>query len=160
MLRVIPLTLVLFLAACATATPYQPKIGGYGYAEQRIAENRFRVTFSGNSATERSRVEDYLLYRAAEITLSEGGTHFLMMDSSTEAETTYTQTINTGFGFGHFSHFGAGIGVGTSRPQSSSYDAQAIIVVLDEATERDNLRAFNARDVKKHIGERIERPEA
>ena len=83
-----------------------------------------------------------------------------MMDSSTETETTYTQTINTGFGFGHFSHFGAGIGVGTSRPQSSSYDAQAIIVVLDEATERDDLRAFNARDVKKHIGERIERPEA
>ena len=118
------------------------------------------MTFSGNSATERSRVEDYLLYRAAEITLSEGGTHFLMMDSSTETETTYTQTINTGFGFGHFSHFGAGIGVGTSRPQSSSYDAQAIIVVLDEATERDDLRAFNARDVKKHIGERIERPEA
>lgn len=160
MLRVMPLILVLFLSACATATPYQPKIGGYGYAEQRIAEARFRVSFSGNSSTERARVEDYLLFRAAEITLSEGGTHFLMSDASTESETTYTQTINTGFGFGHFSHFGLGVGVGTTRPQSSNYEAQAIITVLDEAAEDGDLRAFDARDVKKHIGERVERPES
>lgn len=160
MLRVIPLLLALFLGACATATPYQPKIDGYGYAEQRIAEDRFRVSFSGNRLTERSRVEDYLLYRAAEITLSEGGTHFLMTDSSTESETTYTQTVNTGFGFGYFDHFGAGVGVGTAHPQSSSYHAQAVIIVLDEAAERGDLRAFNARDVKKHIGERVERPDS
>ena len=44
------------LAACATATPYQP--AGFngqrgGYAEQRLENNRFRVSFSGNSVTSR-----------------------------------------------------------------------------------------------------------
>lgn len=158
MLRMVPLVLVALLTGCATATPYQPLIDGYGYAEQRIAEDRFRVSFSGNSVTERSRVEDYLLYRAAEITLAEGGTHFLMTDSSTESETTYTQTINTGFGFGYFDRFGTGIGVSTATPQSSRYDAQAVIIVLDEAAERGDLRAFDADEVKKYIGTRLERP--
>ena len=49
----------LTLAACATATPYQP--AGYngqrgGYAEQRLENDRYRVTFSGNSLTSREQV--------------------------------------------------------------------------------------------------------
>ena len=44
----------LALSACATATPYQP-VGASGarggYAEQRLENDRFRVSFSGNSVT-------------------------------------------------------------------------------------------------------------
>jgi hypothetical protein len=58
----------LTLAACATATPYQP--AGYngqrgGYAEQRLESDRYRVTFAGNSLTSREQVEMALLLRAA-----------------------------------------------------------------------------------------------
>ena len=63
----------LLLAACAgKPTPYQQAQGGYGYSEQRIEENRYRVSFAGNSATSRQTVEDYLLYRAAELTVQNG----------------------------------------------------------------------------------------
>jgi len=60
----------LTLAACATATPYQPasEPGGYdGFSQQMIENDRARITFGGNSLTNRETVENYLLYRAAEI---------------------------------------------------------------------------------------------
>ena len=49
------------LAACETATPYQPlhadsKVSG-GYSDTKIDTNRWRVMFSGNSLTSRQTVE-------------------------------------------------------------------------------------------------------
>lgn len=47
------LSTLLLLAACGTATPYQPALDGYGFKEQKIEGNRYRVSFSGNSLTPR-----------------------------------------------------------------------------------------------------------
>src|SRR5690606_20927523 len=44
----------LALAACATATPYQPLgpgSSGGGYSEQRLESDRYMVSFAGNSVT-------------------------------------------------------------------------------------------------------------
>lgn len=86
------------LGACTTATPYQPYhaefAGGAhgGYSDQRIAADRFIVRFHGNELTSRSRVEEYLLYRAAELTLQNGYDWFLIADRFTEHDVqTYTQ---------------------------------------------------------------------
>ena len=38
----------------------------------RLSDNRWRVTFTGNSVTPRETVENYLLLRAAEVTLAAG----------------------------------------------------------------------------------------
>ncbi|HVY89226.1 MAG TPA: hypothetical protein VG942_10185, partial [Hyphomonadaceae bacterium] len=78
----------LALAACATPTPYQPLgaetgVSG-GYSSQRIASDRYRVRFSGNNLTSRQTVENYLLYRAAELTAQEGYDWFAMNDRDTE----------------------------------------------------------------------------
>lgn len=90
------------LAACATATPYQPAGWDgtpYGYAERPIEQDRFRVTFSGNSVTNRETVENYLLYRAAELTLQNGYDYFLVADRDTEANRRYrADMIGSGFG--------------------------------------------------------------
>ena len=55
------------LAACATQTPYQSASTerAYGFQEQWIEDNRVRITFRGNTLTDRETVETYLLYRAA-----------------------------------------------------------------------------------------------
>lgn len=90
------------LAACATATPYQPAGwdgSRYGFSEMPIEADRFRVSFSGNSVTERETVENYLLYRAAELTLQTGYDYFLVADRDTEARRRY---LNTGAGFSSF----------------------------------------------------------
>lgn len=72
-----PVAALLLLAACATPTPYQPLSSGRGgYSEQQLGPNSFRVAFAGNEATDERRVGDYLLRRAAELTLARGGDWF------------------------------------------------------------------------------------
>ncbi|MDJ0921986.1 MAG: hypothetical protein QNI84_12735 [Henriciella sp.] len=92
------------LAACATSTPYQAADGGKrGYTNQQIESDRWRVTFNGNSLTDRETVETYLLYRAAELTDQEGYDYFRVVQRETDAE---RRLVETGFGADPFySHF-------------------------------------------------------
>lgn len=81
------------LAACAESTPYQrATVGGFGYSEQQIEQNRFMVGFSGNSLTQRQAVETFLLYRAAELTREQGYDYFRLIRRDTEAERRFTGT--------------------------------------------------------------------
>jgi hypothetical protein len=80
------------VAGCTTmtATPYQPyrahSEGGIhgGYSEQQLAADRYLVRFHGNSLTSRDRVEGYLLYRAADLTVQKGFDWFTVLDRNTE----------------------------------------------------------------------------
>jgi hypothetical protein len=81
----------LALSACATPTPYQPlsanaRASG-GFAERPLEQNRWMVSFSGNSLTDRRTVETYLLYRAAELTVAQGYDWFTIVDRNTERNT-------------------------------------------------------------------------
>ena len=80
---------LLLLAACAVPTPYQAADGGYGYRDQQIEDKRYRVTFEGNSLTERSDVQNFLLYRAAELTVQNGYDYFTVVDRDLERSTRY-----------------------------------------------------------------------
>jgi len=98
------------LAACATSTPYQPasKPGGFdGFSQTLIENDRARVTFGGNSLTERETVENYLLYRSAEIAVERGFDYFTLAERDTEQK---TRLRSTG------SSFGGGFGSGLYDP--------------------------------------------
>ena len=78
------------LAACATTTPYQAasKPGGFdGFSQTMIENDRARVTFGGNSLTERDTVENYLLYRSAELAVERGFDNFTLAERDTEVKT-------------------------------------------------------------------------
>jgi hypothetical protein len=97
-----PVAVALALAACATATPYQPLRGSSGgFSEQRIEQNRYRVSFTGNSYTSRQRVENYLLYRAAELTLANGYDTFTIVRRDTERDV----DVRTSPGWGSYSPY-------------------------------------------------------
>ncbi len=112
-----------------------------GYSDQELTHNRYRVTFTGNSETPRETVEDYLLRRAAEVTLKAGYDAFLFDTRNTKAKTTYMSTF-TGWpgwgGYGWYWHSWAygPYGPGpldmdsTSRP-ITRYHAYAEIVSAD-----------------------------
>ena len=71
--RAFPLLLAAgLLAGCMTPTPYAPRTEGQrtGYTDRALTQTRYRVTFTGNSITPRDTVENYLLLRAAEVTLA------------------------------------------------------------------------------------------
>lgn len=82
--------LALLVGACSTATPYQPyrpeSASGVhgGFSEQRLRPDRFIVRFHGNDLTSRDRVEGYLLYRAAELTVQNGYEWFSIVERHTE----------------------------------------------------------------------------
>ena len=152
--------LALLLAGCATVTPYQPLKDGQGYAEQRIEPNRFRVSFAGNSSTPRETVENYLLFRATELTLLNGYDYFVMTGTDTEAQTRYQQSISAFGGTGWYSRYsGLGIGVGTSTP-ITEYQAQAFVTMLKGQKLADSADAFDAREVRNNIGPTVRYPEA
>lgn len=152
--------LALTLAACATATPYQPSKDGQGYSEQRLESNRYKISFSGNSLTPRQTVENYLLYRAAEVTLQNGYDYFVMADSSTDTQTTYTQSFSGGFGNYFWYPYPApfyGASASTASPQTE-YQAQANILVFKGDKPATDTKAFNAREVKANLESVIVRP--
>jgi hypothetical protein len=137
----------LLLAACAGGpTPYQQARDGYGYSEQRIEENRYRVSFAGNSATSRQTVEDYLLYRAAELTVQTGHDWFEVVDRNTVQEHPgYGGSPQVGVGAGSGGDFGVGLsfpvfgGGGAGR-----YTADMDVLVHDGEKPQENPNAYDA----------------
>ena len=98
----------LTLVACATATPYQPasEPGGFdGFSQQLIENDRARITFGGNSLTNRDTVENYLLYRAAEMAVERGFETFTLQERNVEASS--RRQLSPGlYGGGFDSYFG------------------------------------------------------
>jgi hypothetical protein len=180
------LVLAGLLAACTTATPYQPNIPGQavsgGYSEQRIEPNRFRVNFAGNSLTSRETVEGYLLYRAAELTVEQGYDWFSIVDRNTEADRRtyierdpfYSPWYGPAYGYWrpYWRYYGGGYGWRTWDPYWGSpfwsdsidvrtvtkFEASAEIIMHHGAKPADDPRAFDARAVVANLGPRIVRP--
>lgn len=178
----------LMVAGCATETTYRPATGqGFnrtGYSDRQIEPGRFLVSFAGNSVTSRDTVERYLLFRAAELTLQNGYSYFLMANRDTDLQSrTYsTPGIGGGWGYGGFGgywgpswrYYGRGFGWRSWDPWFGGgfgpwgndfdirtidrYEANAEIVMRKGPIPRDNLRAFNARAVVDSIGPSVVLP--
>ena len=163
------LLLLGVLSACVTATPYQPaQPEGFGYKEERLDANRYRVSFRGNSQTTRETVEDYLLYRAAELTLQNGFDHFILVGRDTEAKTSYRYWVDSYGGRGWFYHGFPGwrrdpfydpFGPNYDVQPVTTYTATAEIILIKGPREDKEVRAFDAREVLTQVGPRVVRPE-
>ena len=161
--RILTLAAASIVAACASATPYQPTPDGgrWGYQESQIENNRYRVSFQGNSLTDRETVETYLLYRAAEITLEYGYDHFIVVKDDTEKSTTYSGTRDRGF----YSYYGVGrpfpyYGYGyrwdpfyddVDIRERRRYSAIAYIVLGKGEKPADEPAAYDARQVIENL---------
>ena len=164
------------LAACATATPYQSAgvargAGGFGYGEQRIETNRYAISFNGNALTERDKVENYLLYRASELTLEQGYDYFIVAKRATDNKTSVVP-------FGGSSRIGFYPSYSWSAPrygwrpfydplwddttyrEVTRYQATAEIVLYKGQKPASDPQAFDARQVKENLGSQIVRPAA
>jgi peptidoglycan/xylan/chitin deacetylase (PgdA/CDA1 family) len=163
MVRIFALaTLALTLASCVTSTPYQPATGsaGYGFSEQRVEENKFRITFRGNSSTTREQVENSLLYRAAELTVQNGYDHFIVIENDTEGRTTVSRSASPAFfgrypygypgSFYAFPYYAYGFGwepYDTYEREYTRYSAVAFVTMHKGAKPADKPQAFDAREV-------------
>jgi hypothetical protein len=153
--------LALLVVGCAgKPTPYQPTTNGYGFSQQQIEGDRYRVTFAGNGETSLDTVRNYMLYRSAEVTLESGHDYFIVVDQNTESTTSYRGTGTSPFGFGTGYRGGGGIGVGISSFSAypdDSFTSWADIVVGKGPKPEGDLNAYTARDVLSRIGPNVVR---
>ena len=171
------------LAACQTATPYQAATttGRYatGFSEFRIDDSHWKVTFRGNSLTSRETVERYLLYRAAELTTTQGFDWFEEIRQDTDRKTDvyvdpFYSSWSYGYGwrpnwrfrragyYGGWASWGPGWAYDPWGPTYVStfdrYEASAEIVM--GKGPKPDARALDAREVMMNLGPGIIRPKA
>lgn len=171
------------LGACATATPYQAAINAdRGYVDQRIENDRWSVSFSGNSLTDRRTVETYLLYRAAELTVQEGYDYFRVVQRQTDED---ARLVPSGPAYGYspfypgfhcnyafygayggrlrrgyvsaYDPYGFGFGAPDYR-EITRYEATAEIM-MGRGTPPEDADVFTAREVLDNLSPQIIRPE-
>ncbi len=141
------------LAACSVSpTPYQALGEQGGYSEQQIEDNRYRVKFTGNQATPRDTVEDYALYRAAEVTLETGHDYFKVVSKEVEPVVRSRGGVSPSIGIG-VGGGGGNVGVGLSTifggggGADYSYAGYLDIVMYRGETPKDAREAYTALDV-------------
>lgn len=153
----------LLLTGCATAPVYQPREPGgrIGYTDEKLATNRYRVTYTGSSTTRRETVEDFLLLRAAQVTLDSGFPYFVFDTRDTKAKTTYYSSFS-GFpgwhGYGWYWHsWPYDFDDRDARPVTR-YEAYAEIVMLTDAEAKNEPRALMARELADRLGPKANPP--
>jgi hypothetical protein len=164
------------LGACASAgpTPYQPRTpeARFGWSEQKVEANRLRITFEGNSLTNRETVELYMLNRAAEATLGAGYDWFVAADRDIDATVRRTPIGPSRLG----PYAGFGVGYSFFHPrwgwrgwydpfwdnhdviETTRYSATVEIVMMRGGKPADRPDAFDAREVQANLAGRIVRP--
>jgi hypothetical protein len=164
------LGLTLGLAACETATPYQPLASGNaiygGFTDKRLDDTHFRVTFQGNAVTSREQVDNDLLYRAAELTVQNGFDWFEMVDRNTHDRT--TSYVVGGYWAPYWrvhGRWGWGGPWGPWGPYDDAdfetldqYLAVADIGMGHGPRPAGDARAFDARQVMQNLSAQITRP--
>lgn len=184
-LRLLAACLVLLLgAACTKPTPYQPATDGYGFADRQLEDNRYLVTFDGNSATSKEDVELYLLYRAAQLTLDRGHDYFVLVQRDTEADTVYVSNTafygpafgpcwggwrpGWGYGWGWGPSYWGGPGWGCGGPAWGTtqavpitrYNAQAEVRLFSGPVPQADPAAYDARQILANVRPGLRLPSA
>ena len=130
-----------------------------GTPDQQIEGNRYRVSFDGNASTPREDVQNYLLYRAAELTVQSGFDYFTIVDNDLHRSTRYyNQAYVDDFGYAGYSrdrrHYRRYIGPrfvsGTSYP-IDEYSSTADIVMAKGEKPADDAKAYDALDVLQRL---------
>lgn len=82
--------IALALAGCAT--PYEPTGVMGGFEEVRVSANSYRISVQGNGYTTPERAEQIMMLRAAELTLQNGYTHYVVQgrETATDNDLIYT----------------------------------------------------------------------
>lgn len=169
MRRILALVAAAALAACATATPYQPaRDGGFGYAESRIESNRYSISFNGNSLTEREAVETNLLYRAAELTVQNGYDYFVVVNRAVDPKRQLYAVPTARYAFSpYYSYYSPRWGwrpwtdpfwTTDTISEVTRYTATAEIVLFKGPKPSTDPNAFDARDVMANLQPKIVQP--
>ncbi len=138
---------ILLLSGCV-ATPYQDLQHGEGVVAERMSDRTIRVTALGNSLTSSTQVLDFLLVKAAESTIENGGTHFAVVDATDLSQTRIVSSP------------GIFIGSVYLPPSASLANSPGAAIMIAYGIPKDAASAilpgmFDAGEVIRNIGPRV-----
>lgn len=158
MKRLIGSLAFLALAACAMGpTVYGPAATSeeMGYREQRIENERYRVSFRANADLKPPQVEDLALRRAAEITLAQGYQWFHVVTRGTDlaggTRTSSGPSIGIGGSSGSYGS-SVGIGLGFNFGADTRQYVAALEILLGKGAKPADPNAYDAQQVLARAG--------
>jgi hypothetical protein len=138
---------LLLLGGCATG--YRPKgFFGVGFSDQYLGPDQWVVTFDASAFTARERIQTYLLFRCAEVTVENGASYFAILEdlrSGSPSSTKPTLIDKPPFPL--------------DRParepdQESSPSARAVIRLFRESPEGTE-KTYDAREVIRRLAPKM-----
>lgn len=145
--------LCVLVTACASGTAYRPAAepNDYGYRDTMLTSDRFRVSFSGGYDTARETVENFALFRAADVALAHGQNRFRITSRESSPITSHGGGPSTrvGYGFG-YPYWSTGVGYSTGGVSRTRYEAVIEIQLGDEVPEK-GPDVYNAVEIKRNL---------
>lgn len=145
----------IMLACCAT--PYQQvgtTVAG-GFSSERIASNRFAVSFAGNGFTNPRRASDFALLRAAELTLEYNFRFFTLDGQRDLSHTSVAHMGSTSTTSGMVTPYGTYSGVTNTTYNDIPIfkpGTQVIITCYDSMSEDRHVgRVYDAEAVREQL---------
>jgi hypothetical protein len=162
------LAVFLLVTGCAGPTPYHPSLEGTGYTDYKISDDRYQVSYTANSLTNRSKVGQYLIYRAAQIALESNRETFVVLGQEAQdfSLPDYARGSDT-YRHHYFEHHHLWFGDDRASTEELStptleplarYTASITIVLYSEAVPPVEGKTYNAREVIEVLGNAIVRP--
>lgn len=147
------LSLGFALAACSSGpTRYIPALDNddMGYREQRIEEQRYRVSFRANPDMKPAQVEGMALRRAAELTLQNGYQWFHVVSRMTDlaggSQSGGGPTIGLGGSSGSFGS-SVGLGLGFNLGGDSRQYEATVEILMGRGQKPNDPAAYDAYSV-------------
>ena len=150
---------LIFLANCST--PYQPKGALGGYSEEKILANMYKVEFEGNQHSKPEIIQNYLMYRCAELTQEMGYEYFTIISEERHFdEHSFRPERNVPF---ETKSSRSGIFKTVVNPDlqtassSTKYTGVYFIKFLTEIDDKYKNAIFSANDVIKELSTKFKR---
>ena len=144
---------IFFIVNCTTS--YQPKGTMGGYSEERILDNLYRVEFEGNQHSKPEIIQNYLLYRCAELTQEMGYNYFAIISDERHFDESSVRP-SRGASFKTTSSASGGTRT-TANPDmqtatsSTRYTGVYVIKFLESIDDKYKNAVFNIDDVMKEL---------
>lgn len=147
----------LSLASCASLAPYGEATSptGQGYSEQRIEQDRYRITYRG--VGDPARVADYALLRASDLTMANGFDWFEVTqrwtDGRPDSAGGMRPSVSIGAGssrYGPYRSSGVGVGVGLNF-SGPSPTTTVLEVRMGRGPRPDRPTVYDPRQVAPNI---------
>lgn len=143
------------------STPYQPKSMLGGYSEEKILDNLYRVQFEGNQHSKPEKIQNYLMYRCAELTQEMGYDYFRIISEERHFEENSVRP-ERGVSFHTSSSMSGGTRTTVSpdletATSDTKYTGVYIIKFLESVDEKYRKTVFHVPDVFSELSDIVKK---